>query len=175
VSRRPPRSSDGTAEACIWLGAPGLARRLRVRNCAWMGIWTGSSATGVHVADADIGATRTGVYIEHFTHDSTFERVHVRPDVRIGVLAEWASPEWGGEPASVDNVIRQSTFESALCGVYLDEGTTRTSVRGSVFRNQSWAGIGNYLGRGNTFAGNDYSGIRSSAVPVSHGHISGAR
>ena len=43
-------------------------------------------------------------------------------------------------PASVGNVIEDSRFESRLAGVYLDEGTTRTTVRSSTFVNQSVGG-----------------------------------
>jgi hypothetical protein len=175
VARRPPRSSNGAAEACVWIGNTGVARRVRVRNCGWMGVWTGTSATGALVEDVDVDRTRTGVYIEHFTRDSTFQRIHVRSRVRIGIVAEWASPGWGGRPASVDNVIQDSTFESYLCGVYLDQGTTRTTVRRSAFRRQTWAAIGDYRGNGNRFSQNDYAGIGAGAVAVSHDHVSAAR
>jgi hypothetical protein len=175
VSRRPPRSANGTAEACVWIGNTGIVRRVRVRNCAWMGLWTGTSATGTHVEDVDVDSTPTGIYIEHFTRDSTFQAIHVRPGVRIGVVAEWANPEHGGRPASIDNVIQDSVFESALCGVYLDDGTTRTTVRRSAFRKQTWAAIGNYRGNENRISDNDYSGIGETAVPVSEDHLSAAR
>jgi hypothetical protein len=140
-----------------------------------MGVWTGTSATGALVEDVDVDRTPTGIYIEHFTRDSTFQAIHVRPRVRIGVVAEWANPEVGGRPASVDNVIQDSVFESHLCGVYLDEGTTRTTVRRSVFRRQTWAAIGNYRGRDNRFSDNDYSDIDGTAASVSEEHVSAAR
>jgi hypothetical protein len=175
VSRRPPRSANGTAEACVWIGNTGIVRRVRVRNCAWMGLWTGTATTGALVEDVDVDRTPTGIYIEHFTRDSTFQAIHVRPRVRIGVVAEWANPELGGRPASIDNVIQDSVFESYLCGVYLDDGTTRTTVRRSAFRKQSWAAIGNYRGRENRFSDNDYSDIGGAAVSVSEDHVSAAR
>jgi hypothetical protein len=174
VLQQPPRSSNGTAEACLWLGDVGVVRRVRVRNCAWMGIWTGTAARNVVVADADIDRTPTGIYIEHFTKGSTFQAIRVHPRVRTGVVAEWADPVWGGLPASVDNVIQESVFESRLCGVYLDEGTTRTTVRRSVFRRQTWAAIGDYRGIDNAFYRNDYRGIARTAVPISHDHVSSA-
>jgi hypothetical protein len=175
VSRRPPRSANGTAEACVWIGNTGIVRRVKVRGCAWMGVWTGTAATGALVEDVDVDRTPTGIYIEHFTRDSTFQTIHVRPRVRIGVVAEWANPEVGGRPASVDNVIQDSVFESYLCGVYLDDGTTRTTVRRSAFRKQAWAAIGNYRGSDNRFSDNDYSGIGGTAVSVSEDHVSAAR
>jgi hypothetical protein len=175
VARRPPRSSNGAAEACVWIGNTGTVRRVKVRKCGWMGVWTGTSATAALVEDVDVDRTRTGVYIEHFTRDSTFQRIHVRPRVRIGIVAEWASPGWGGRPASVDNVIQDSIFESYLCGVYLDQGTIRTTVRRSAFRRQTWAAIGDYRGNGNRFSQNDYAGIGPGAEAVSRDHVSAAR
>ncbi len=171
IKRAEPGSSRGRAEACVWLGNPGAAARVRVRDCGWTGLWTGTAATGLRVADVDVDLTRTGVYLEHFTHRSRFERIRVGRRVRVGLTAEWADPDWGGLPASVDNVVQSSRFESSLAGVYLDEGTTRTIVRGSTFVGQQWAAIGDYKGVDNAYYGNDYRGIGSGAVPVTREHI----
>ena len=77
-------------------------------------------------------------------------------------------------PASVDNLIELSRFESRLAGVYLDEGTTRTTVRRSSFSNQSWAAIGDYRGDGNVYGSNDYDGVDPGVPPVRHEHIGSA-
>jgi hypothetical protein len=172
VARPVPRSSNGTAEACVWVGNPGEVRRVRVRRCAWTGLWTGTAATDALFDRVDVDQTRTGVYVEHFTRRSTFQHVRVGRDVRIGVVAEWAAPEWGGRPASVDNVIQDSRFESSLAGVSLDDGTTRTTVRRTTFMNQRWAAIGDYRGIENAYYGNDYSGIAPGAHDVTHEHPS---
>jgi hypothetical protein len=169
---RPTRgSSQGRAEACFWLGSRGVVRRASARRCGLEGIWTGSANTGSLLQDVEIDHTWVGIYVEHFTHGATFERLRVGPSVRRGVNAEWADPSWGGRPASVDNVFRDSSFATSLVGVYLDEGTTRTSVIGCTFGGQSWAGIGNYLGIGNRFAGNDFKGLLPGAVPISLAHL----
>ena len=97
------------------------------------------------------------------------------PDVRIGLNAEWAAPAWGGKPASVGNVIEDSHFESRLVGVYLDEGTTRTTVRNSSFAGQRFAAVGDYRGRDNAIHDNDYRGIAAGAEQVSRRHLSSAR
>jgi hypothetical protein len=170
--KRPERgSSRGRGEACVWLGNPGAAARVRARDCGWTGLWTGTAATGLRVVDVDVDATKTGVYLEHFTNHSTFERIRVGSAVRVGLAAEWADPGWGGLPASVDNVVHSSRFESWLAGVYLDEGTTRTVIRGSTFAGQRWAAIADYRGIGNAFVGNDYRGIAPGAVAVTRAHI----
>jgi hypothetical protein len=172
VGRAEPRSANGRAEACVWIGNTASLRRVRVRNCAWMGLWTGTATKGANFAEIDVDRTPTGVYIEHFTHDSTFRRIRVGPRVRFGVTAEWADPDWGRLPASVGNVIADSRFESSIAGVYLDEGTTRTTVRDSTFVNQSWGAIGDYRGNGNAAYANDYGGIDRGAVAVRHDHLS---
>jgi len=174
VSRvaRPTRgSSHGTAEACFWLGSRGVVRRSSARRCGLEGIWTGSANTGSLFQDVEIDRTWVGIYLEHFTRGAIFERLRVGPHVRRGVNAEWADPSRGGRPASVDNVFRDSTFATSLVGVYLDEGTTRTNVTGCTFAGQSWAGIGNYLGIGNRFAGNNFKRLLPGAVPISLGHL----
>ena len=169
---RPQRgSARGTAEACVWIGATGSLRRVRARSCAGAGLWTGSATRRATFEAIDIDRAGTGVYIEHFTRDSTFRGLRIGPGVRVGLNAEWADPAWDRRPASVGNVIERSRFERSLVGVYLDAGTTRTTVRGSTFANQSWAAIGDYRGNGNLTYGNDYGDIRDTAVPVRHEHL----
>jgi hypothetical protein len=115
------------------------------------------------------------VYVEHFTRDSTFRRLRIGRQVRVGLTAEWADPAWDRQPASVDNLIELSRFESWLAGVYLDEGTTRTTVRRSTFVNQQWGAIGDYRGNGNTYHGNDFRGIDPGAEAVRHDHLGSIR
>jgi hypothetical protein len=162
------RSSNGRAEACIWIGNTALIRRVRARSCAWAGLWTGTATIGARFDQVAVDRTPTGVYIEHFTHDSTFRRLRIGSHVEVGVTAEWNDPAWGGRPASVDNVIENSRFASSVVGVYLDEGTTRTTVRRSTFGGQSWAAIGDYRGNGNAAYANTYRGV----VGVRHDHLS---
>jgi hypothetical protein len=171
VARPRPGSSDGRAEACVWIGDTGTVRRVRVRGCAWSGLWTGTAARRARFEDIDIDGTPTGVYVEHFTRDSTFQRLRIGSGVRIGLLAEWAGPEWGGRPASVGNVIEDSAFASSVAGVYLDEGSRTTTVRRSAFTGQTWAAIGDYRGIGNAFYDNDYRGIAPGAQTVSTDHL----
>jgi hypothetical protein len=131
-------------------------------------VWTGTATIGARFDQVAVDRTPTGVYIEHFTHDSTFRRLRIGSHVEVGVTAEWDDPAWGGRPASVDNVIENSRFASSVVGVYLDEGTTRTTVRRSTFGGQSWAAIGDYRGNGNAAYANTYRGV----VGVRHDHLS---
>ena len=171
VGRADPGSSNGRAEACAWIGNTGSVRRMRVRSCAWTGLWTGTATQRALVDGLDVDRTPTGVYLEHFTRDSTFRRLRIGRNVRVGVTAEWADPAWDSRPASVGNTIELSSFESELVGVYLDEGTTRTTVSRSAFAHQSWAAIGDYRGNDNAYHSNRYG---PGVTPVRHDHLSSA-
>jgi hypothetical protein len=70
-------------------------------------------------------------------------------------------------------VIEGAYLRTSHVGVYLDQGTTRTVVRHSVFVGQGWAGIGDYLGQGNTYYDNDFDAIGPTAVAVTQEHDSG--
>ncbi len=174
VSLPLPGSSEGRAEACVWIGNSGSVRRVRAQRCAWTGLWTGTATRRSRFEDIDVARSPTGVYIEHYTRNSVFRRIRIRPTVRTGIVAEWADPAWNSQPASVDNVIEDSRFESSLAGVFLDAGTTRTTVRRSTFTNQSWAAIGDHRGIGNAYYENDYRRIRPGASAVAHGRLGGA-
>jgi hypothetical protein len=175
VGRPDPGSSNGRAEACVWIGNTGTVRNVRVRSCAWSGLWTGTATQRARVDGLDVDRAPTGVYVEHFTHESRFRRMRVGPRVDVGLTAEWADPAWGSRPASVGNVIEHSWFASRLAGVYLDEGTTDTTVRRSKFTNQSWAAIGDYRGRGNAYYANDYGDLEEGVPQVRDDHLSEAR
>ncbi len=142
VSRAVPRSANGTAEACIWLANNGTLRRARVRNCAWMGIWTGGAAKngGVLLEHLDIDQTPKGIYPEHYSWGATYQCC----------------------------IVRDGTIESTLIGVSMDLGTARTSVTRVRFVGQGLAAIVDYGGIQNAYSDNDYSGLAAGAVPVSY-------
>jgi hypothetical protein len=166
VAHATPGAHNGRAEACVWLGNTGTLRRALIRNCAWMGVWTGSADRGSIHEDLDIDGAPTGVYMEHFTTASTFQRMRIGSNVWTGVFCEWADPLWGSKPACSDNVIQDSTIASASVGVYLDQGTTRTTVRRVKFIGTAAAAIKDHLGIDNAFYDNDYFGIAAGSVPV---------
>jgi hypothetical protein len=172
VSRAVPKSSNGTAEACIWLGNTGTLRRARVSDCSWMGIWTGTSNHDALHEDITVDRTMVGVYLEHFTTNSTFQRMRIGPNVVHGLVCEWADPAWGSRPGCTNDVIQDSTFMSSDVGVLLDNGTTGTVVRRVTFIGQARAAIYDPRGNGNDYYDNDYSRIDSTAVPVEDSFLS---
>jgi hypothetical protein len=183
VSRAVPKSSEGRAEACVGVGNTATVRRVRARNCAWMGVETMNSSYGSFFSDLDIdggpyagmpaGAGSlgsVGLYIEHFTSRTTFQRMRIGPSLAYGVVCEGTDPngaQWGGVSASIDNVIQDSTMESAQVGVLMGWATTRTTTRRVTFRNQYVAGITDFNGINNAYYDNDYSGMQPGALPVS--------
>lgn len=173
VSWSPPRSSHGTAEACVWIGHAAVVRRVHAHDCAWEGLWVGTAASNALFEDIRLTDVGIGVYLEHFVNSSTFRRLQIGPNVDRGLTCEWADPSWDSRPACVDNVIEQSSFDTQTVGVYLDQGTTGTTVRGSTFANQCWAAIGNFKGIANLYdtSGNDYSALLPGAVAISADHL----
>jgi len=164
-------SSNGTAEACVWLANTATLRRALLRSCPVAGVWTGATNSGSLLEHIDIDTTNVGIYMEHYTTGVTVQFMRVGSSAKFGVNCEWADPLTGGLPACVDNVVQDSTIASYLVGVFLDAGTTRTTVRRVTFLNQSWAAIGDYQGVNNAYYDNDYSGIAPGALTVSTGHV----
>lgn len=174
VTRPVPLSSNGTAEACVWIGNTAVVRRVRAHDCAWEGLWAGTAADDAVFEDIRVTNIAIGVYLEHFVHSSTFRRLQIGPNVDTGLKCEWADPGWNALPACVGNVVEQSLFDTRFVGVYLDAGTTATTVRTSTFVHQCWAGIGNHQGVDNLYdtSGNDYRGLPPGTVPISTQHYS---
>jgi hypothetical protein len=169
VSRPVPKSARGTAEACIGIGNTGTLRRALVRDCAWMGVTTFNASHGAMLEDLDIDDTPTGLYIEHYTSTTTFQRMRIGPSVQSGITCEGTDPsgaEWAGIPSSIDNVIQDSIIDSADVGVLMGWATTRTSVRRVTFRHQSVSAIRDDKGVGNLYYDNNYSEIAPSAVEI---------
>jgi len=186
VSRSTPGSSDGTAEAGLWVGHPVASgvQRIRVRNVSWSGIETVNNSWNTTFTDLDIDmrtpvvSAGVGVYMEHFNYHNTF-RNFVINGAKMGFVGEWSDPSWNGIAGSHFSTITNGTIDAAgaasskTWGIYLDEGTEATTVTYVTFRNQSFAAIDAYKNVGtNVFQNNDTSGILSTAKPISYVHYS---
>jgi hypothetical protein len=172
VTRVVPQSSNGTSEACVWIGNTATVRRVFAARCAWEGIWTGTASKGAVLEDIRVVESETGVYAEHYNSaGTTFRRLDIGPSVKRGFNCEWSDPAWDSIAGCIDIVIEDSLFDTTRIGVYMDEGTTRTTIRRSVFRNQDWAAIADHKGVSNSYYDNDYSGVGRGGVPVSTEHL----
>jgi hypothetical protein len=180
-----PGTSNGTAEAGLWIGHPVVngVRRIKVRNVSWSGIEIVNNSWNTSFSDLDIDmsgpnqAAGVGVYLEHYSYRNVFDGFVIQ-GAHAGFNAEWADPSWGGVAGAHFTTIENglidasgSTVAGRQVGVYLDEGTESTTVTGVVFRNQNWAAIGAYRNVGtNRFGSNDYSGLTASAAAISADH-----
>jgi hypothetical protein len=169
VSRARPRSSNGTAEACLWAGNTAVIRRAVLRSCAWTGLWTGTATRASIFEDLLIDESPVAVYVEHFTTASVFQRLHIGPNVNTGLICEWADPEWGRRPACVDNVVQNSTIATCAVGVNMGSGTTRTTVRDTIFIGQALAAAIDSAGIDNVYENNDYGALGAGAIPLAVG------
>src|SRR5207244_4870976 len=79
VSFAIPKSSNGTAEACVWIGNTATVRRLLLRNCAWEGLWTGTADAGSLHEDRDIDQTPIAVHLAHSTPRARSQRFRRAP------------------------------------------------------------------------------------------------
>ena len=165
VSRAIPKSAGGTAEACVWLGNTGTVRRALMRNCAWMGLWTGSGSRDSLFEHLDIDSTMVGIYAEHYTYRATFRYMKIGSSVREGIVCEWNNPLTGGLPACEDNTFEDGEIGSYRTGAFLDVGTARVVMRRIKFVNQCWAAIADNRGVNNSleWATLDTTGIDSTA------------
>lgn len=172
VTRAVPQSSGGRSEACVWIGNTATVRRVYAARCAWEGVWSGTASQGSLFENVRVDESETGVYAEHYNSaGTTFRFLDISQSVKRGFNCEWADPAWSSIPGCIDVTIEDSLFATSLIGVYLDEGTTRTTILRCTFRNQTWAAISDFKGIGNLFAENDYSGLAASGLPLSHEHL----
>ena len=184
VTRTPPGSSNGTAEAGLFIGQPVQdgVRRIRIRNVSLTGIETVNNSWDTTFSDLDIDmggadqASGTAVYLEHFSRNDVFTDFTIT-GARTGFNGEWddGTP---GNAAMHDVTIEYGTIDSAgstaaghQAGVFLDQGSESTTVRHVTFENQNWAGIGAYLNTGsNSFEDNTFE-LTPPAVDTSTDHI----
>jgi hypothetical protein len=183
VSRSTPGASSGTAEAGLWVGEPVAngVHRIRIRNVSISGIETCNNSWNTTFTDLDIdmsgpyASSAVGVYLEHYSIGDTFTNFAIT-GAHFGFTAEWDYGTPGNEAARNDT-IENGTIDAAgdplrgrQAGVFLDQGTDSTTIRGVTFKNQNWAAIGEYNISGtNTISGNTYQ-LAPGAVSVLTGH-----
>ena len=182
VTRAVPGSSDGTAEAGLWIGEPVRygVHRIRVRNVAISGIETCNNAFNTTFTDLDIDMTGpsasagVGVYLEHFSRHLVFQRFRIT-GASSGFKAEWDDGTAGNGAAHFTTIANgvidaQGWTRGRTVGVMLDVGTESTTITGVTFRNQTFAGINAFRTLGpNLFKGNAYE-LPAGVPRISSGH-----
>ncbi len=120
----------GTNEGGIWTGGVEAAiignTVLRAR---WDGIETVGSSTRTTVVANTIRDTRTGIYLEHSTKDSLFER-NVVTGTRTGINVEW----WHDGQGSIRNTFSSNRIVAASRGgLSVDVGDDGNQIVENVF------------------------------------------
>src|SRR5262245_15166791 len=120
----------GTNEGGIWTGGVEAAiignTGLRAR---WGGSGTVGSSTRTTVVENTIRDTRTGIYLEHSTHDSLFAQ-NVVAGTRTGINVEW----WHEGQGSTRNTFSSNRIVSASKGgLFVDVGDDGNHIVGNVF------------------------------------------
>lgn len=147
VTRPVVNSSNGTAEAGLWVGeyVVGGVQRVKVRTVSWSGIEGVNNCNATVFSNLDIdmsgilktglpnclNATRVAFYGEHFVNGLTIEDF-VFAGMRTGFVGEWADPVWGSRPAAVNVKIRHGAMKDGDMGVYFDEGSGPGNAVGDV-------------------------------------------
>lgn len=126
ITRNPPRSSNGTAEAGYWIGQRTTAARLTAARCAWMGMWTGAKCDGSLIEDFELlEMPLVGLYCEHVTSNSRFRRFRINSASNC-VNVEW----WYGGAGSHDLIFEDFDIHTDNgWGFFLDAGTYGCTIR----------------------------------------------
>jgi hypothetical protein len=120
----------GTNEGGIWTG--GVEAAIignTIMRARWDGIETVGSSTRTTVVGNEIRDTRTGIYLEHSTHDSLFSK-NLVVGARTGINVEW----WHEGQGSTRNTFTSNRIVSATKGgLFVDVGDDGNHIVENVF------------------------------------------
>jgi parallel beta-helix repeat protein len=120
----------GTDEGGIWTG--GVEAAIvgnTVVRARWDGIETVGSSTRTTVVENTIRDTRTGIYLEHSTHDSLFAKNRVS-GAQTGINVEW----WhDGQGSSRNTFASNRVVSAARGGLFVDVGDDGNQIVGNTF------------------------------------------
>lgn len=169
ISANPPRSSNGTAEAGLWLAQ--LANLSRIEfgpGNAWMDLWTGGLGQGGHYTDLLFTHPEgVAIYHEHVTSNLVVENFKIlqgRSGQSNPINVEWT---YGGQGSSS---ITWRAFEiycpAGATGIFLDAGTYGCTI-GDPSPNAPlciFTGPGDAIGLPNNLAGPTKNIVNTSNI-----------
>jgi hypothetical protein len=176
VTRVPVNSSNGTAEAGLFIGHKVIehVRRVKVRNVSWSGIEPVNACYDTEFSDLDIDmagiptGTRVGVYLEHYSWGSKFLKFLV-VGCKTGFNCEWDS---GSGPAAKNVLFAYGEIVGGKAGINLDDGSGPGNAIDHVsFKGQTWAAVGAYKNKPNPVITNCTYQLPPGAVQFSTNHI----
>lgn len=176
IKRATPGSSEGLAEAGIWLGHPSTTRRIKIRGTGWTGLALVGGVAGAVCSDLDIDDVATGyrdpggrgVALE-LSSDSSFTRVYVGPSSMFGFGIEWDH----GDPTPRNSgiTIRHATLDSYKAGISADIGTAGLDVANCRISRAWLSGINVYQTTGTVIDHMQIEYLLGEDVdPIGYGH-----
>lgn len=192
VYRNARASNSGKSEACMWVGVTITVNRIRMRNCGWMGLETTGNTNNAHFSDLIAEDTKYGIYVEHWTRNSSFERFQLGAisgsdygpagfPMKYGIINEWADPMYVGQnpipgqsiTASINNTFRNGFINSYQAGMFSDDSEF-TTITGVKFIRQRFAGIceerNTKTGYNLAWSGNDFSALPTNIYQYTRLH-----
>lgn len=125
-SSRPP----GTAEGGIWSGSvEGAIIGNTVLRAGWDGIETVGSSSRATVIGNRVGATRTGIYLEHATNDSIIARNRIW-GIESGITVEWS---YGGIASTRNTFLSNRIVGATRGGMHVSIGADWNRISDNVF------------------------------------------
>jgi copper-binding protein NosD len=119
----------GTNEGGIWTGGVEAAViGNTIRRARWDGIETVGSSTRTTIVRNTIHDTRTGIYLEHSTHQSLIAH-NLIVDALTGINVEW----WHEGAGSKRNTFAFNRIVRSKAGIVVDVGGDRNRIVGNVF------------------------------------------
>lgn len=141
------RTSNGTAEACFWIGQKILADRLKATDCDWMGFFVGAMSNGTILEDITVDVSMNlnavGVYFEHAARNTTLRECDIRADGTAVNLEWWytdtlyapymeaaARAAYPNRAGSYNITIENCTLHSNKeWGIFIDAGNYNITIR----------------------------------------------
>lgn len=184
-----PPSSDGTAEAGIWLGQQVNAQRL-VCDGTWEGLWTGAMCADSAITDFTVGKAdgkggytkpvgHIGVYCEHFTRRTLYKNFDVC-STDNGINIEWTYADPTYAPFVTKEYPQAMAGKAGSCHLTFDTGRIycpagRTGLFadagtwGCAFKNLTFWGPGDAIGLPNHLAGPDDNIVDTASCTFQNG------
>lgn len=188
IGNQPP-TSNGTAEAGIWIGQSADVNRV-VCDATWEGLWTGAMCADSVIQNFTIGkadgkggftgqSSKNGLYCEHFTRRTLFKNFEINA-ADFGIISEWwyadatyapfVAKEFPGAMAGKAGSCH-NTYDTGkiYCpagskGIFFDAGTWGNTVKNITF----W-GPGDAIWAPNHLAGPDANVIDASSCTFNQG------
>jgi hypothetical protein len=139
VTHPQPGSSDGKAEACIWLANAATVRHAMVRSCGFAGVWTGAGNAGSLLEHLDIDGTPVGIYVNETASQLSVRRIHTGSFVSTGIWAAGLGARQPGRSSSPGDLVVVPSAHNTYLRVAAESGALGFIAFGAYLILTFWA------------------------------------